>query len=136
MFSIHTNSGKSIKEHSHFQQEYEILLPPGRYFEVIDKMNPGGGLHIIDLQEASPPFKMLVDPFDLSPVPVVLLQSKPVIPEPVIPKPVIPKSVIPKPVTPKPVIPKPVIPKPVIPKPVIPKPVIPKPRKFTSFDKE
>ena len=111
MFSIHTKSGKSIKQHSYFQQEDEILLPPGRYFEVIDKMSPGGGLHIINLQEVSPPFKMLADPFDSGPSPVVLPP-------------------------PKPVIPKPVIPKPVIPKPVIPKPVIPKPRKFTSFDKE
>ena len=79
MFSIQSNSGKSIKEHSYFKQEDEIILPPGRYFEVIDKMNPGGGLHIIHLREISPPLKMLADPFDLSQLKKVLPEPEPVL---------------------------------------------------------
>ncbi|CAF3620013.1 unnamed protein product [Rotaria sp. Silwood1] len=65
MFSIQTASGKCIKAHSYFQQEDEILLAPGRYFEVIDKLSSADGLHIIHIREVSPPYQMLADPFDL-----------------------------------------------------------------------
>ena len=109
MFSIQTSSGKSIKEHSYFQQEDEILLPPGRYFEVVDKMSPGGGLHIIVLREVSPPFKMLADPFDLSQLKEVLPPSKP--------------EITPQAITKSS-------------KPEVSKQVISKSRKFTSFHKE
>ncbi|CAF0923755.1 unnamed protein product [Rotaria sp. Silwood1] len=66
MFSIETNSGKLIREHSYFQHEDEILLPPGRYFKVIDKSSPAQDLHIIHLREIQPPHAMLAEPFDLS----------------------------------------------------------------------
>ena len=79
IFSIQTVSGKSIKEHSYFKHENEILLPPGRHFEVIDKMNSGGGLHIIHLREISPPYQMLADPFDLSQLKKVLPEPEPVL---------------------------------------------------------
>lgn len=66
MFSIETKSGKQIHEHSYFQSEDEILLPPGRYFQVIDKSQPAPNLYIIHLREIQPPFPMLSEPFDLS----------------------------------------------------------------------
>ena len=66
MFSIQTSSGKLIKSHSYFEQEDEILLAPGRFFEVVDKMSPAAGLYIIHIQEIEPPYKMLADPFDLT----------------------------------------------------------------------
>ena len=66
LFSIETSSGKRIQEHSYFQQEEEILLPPDTYFEVIDKVNPAAGLYIIHLRETEPPYQLLVPPFDLT----------------------------------------------------------------------
>jgi hypothetical protein len=75
VFSIETNSGKLIRAHSHFQQEDEILLPPGIYLKVIDKLSSADGLHIIHLQEITPPYKMLADPFDLSQLKQALPQS-------------------------------------------------------------
>jgi hypothetical protein len=83
MFSIETNSGKLIRGHSYFQHEDEILLPPGRYFRVIDKSSPAQGLHIIHLREIQPPHPMLADPFDLS-------ELKHTLPQPIlVPNPVI-----------------------------------------------
>jgi hypothetical protein len=66
MFSIETSSGKVVRGHSYFQQENEIILPPGRYFKVIDKSSPAQDLHIIHLREITPPHPMLADPFNLS----------------------------------------------------------------------
>lgn len=62
MFSIETRSGKQIGEHSYYQNEDEILLPPGRYFKVIDKSSPASDLYIIHLREIRPPYKMLNEP--------------------------------------------------------------------------
>ncbi|CAF1227087.1 unnamed protein product [Adineta steineri] len=66
IFSIQTNSGKLIRAHSYFDNEDEILLPPGIYLKVVGCLNPATDLHIIHLQEIEPPYKMLADPFDLS----------------------------------------------------------------------
>jgi hypothetical protein len=78
MFSIETNSGKSIRGLSHFQHEDEILLPPGRYFKVIDKSSPAQDLHIIHLREIQPPYPMLVEPSFPSKQKNILLQPTPV----------------------------------------------------------
>ena len=77
MFSIETNSGKLIRGHSYFQHEDEILLPPGRYFKVIDKSSPAQDLHIIHLREIQPPHPMLAEPFDLSKLKKTLPPPKP-----------------------------------------------------------
>jgi hypothetical protein len=77
MFSIETHSGKSIRSHSYYQQEDEILLPPGTYLKVVDRCRPAEDLHIIQLREISPPYKMLSDPFDLNQLKQALPQSKP-----------------------------------------------------------
>ena len=76
MFSIETNSGKSIRALSYFQHEDEILLPPGRYLKVIDKSSPAPDLHIVHLREIKPPHPMLVEPFDLSELKHTLPQPK------------------------------------------------------------
>ena len=70
LFSIETSNGRRIRSHSYFQQEDEILLPPGTYLKVVGRMSPAEGLHIIHLQEATPPFQLLTPPFDLSKQPV------------------------------------------------------------------
>ena len=66
MFSIETASGKSIRDLSYYKREQEILLPPGRYFEVRDRSTPATDLHIIHLREIEPPFMLLGNPFGLS----------------------------------------------------------------------
>ena len=65
LFSIETKNGKLMRGHSYFEQEDEIILAPGRYFRVIDKLNPAPDLHIIHLREIASPYPMISDPFDL-----------------------------------------------------------------------
>jgi hypothetical protein len=77
IFSIQTNNGKLISGHSYFENEDEILLPPGIYLKVIDQLSPADGLHIIHLQEIPPPYKMLAEPFDLSQLKQPLPDTKP-----------------------------------------------------------
>jgi hypothetical protein len=77
MFSIETKSGKSVRLHSYYKQEDEILLPPGIYLKVIGIFKPAEGLHIIQLREISPPYKMLADPFDLNQLKQALPESEP-----------------------------------------------------------
>lgn len=64
MFSIETTSGRSIRSHSDFAEEDEILLPPGLYFKVISQMKLGVGLCIIHLREIQPPYQLLASPFE------------------------------------------------------------------------
>ena len=64
LFSIECLNGKNIKPHSYCQDEDEIILLPGFYFEVVSKVGGGNGLHIIHLREVVPPFVLLEPPFD------------------------------------------------------------------------
>jgi len=59
MFTIECYSGKDIRQHSHFQDEVEILLPPGRQFEVVSSLDQGNGLYLIQLKETEPPYPLL-----------------------------------------------------------------------------
>jgi hypothetical protein len=59
MFAIECFSGKDIRQHSHFQDEVEILLPPGRQFEVVSSLDQGNGLYLIQLKETKPPYPLL-----------------------------------------------------------------------------
>ena len=58
-FTIECTSGKDIRQHSYFQSEDEILLPPGRQFQVVSSLNQSGGLYMIQLKEIEPPFPLL-----------------------------------------------------------------------------
>ena len=53
-FTIECTSGKDIRQHSYFAEEEEILLPPGREFQVVGCLNQPGGLHMIQLKEVQP----------------------------------------------------------------------------------
>jgi hypothetical protein len=64
-FTIECTSGKDIRQHSLFQKEDEILLLPGREFQVISSLNQSGGLHMIQLKEIEPPYPLL------EPLPIV-----------------------------------------------------------------
>ncbi|CAF2996617.1 unnamed protein product [Rotaria socialis] len=63
LFNIECKNGKSIKPHSYFNQEDEILLLPGFYFEVVSKVRAANDLYIIQLRELSPPYVLLEPPF-------------------------------------------------------------------------
>jgi hypothetical protein len=58
-FTIECTSGKDIRNHSSIQSEHEILLPPGRQFQVVACLKQSGGLHMIQLKETEPPYPLL-----------------------------------------------------------------------------
>jgi NAD:arginine ADP-ribosyltransferase len=58
-FTIQCTSGKDIRQHSYFADEEEILLPPGREFQVVGCLNQSGGLHMIQLKEVQPVYPHL-----------------------------------------------------------------------------
>jgi hypothetical protein len=63
IFKIDCINGKSIKSHSSYKDENEIILMPGTYFRVIDKYRHADNLHIIHLQEETPPNQLVASPF-------------------------------------------------------------------------
>lgn len=63
LFSIEAINGRSVRSHSHFQVEDEILLLPGTYLEVKSQFNPAPDLHIIHLCQRQPPHDLLEPPF-------------------------------------------------------------------------
>jgi len=64
LFSIETINGRTIRSHSHFTTEDEILLLPGTYFEVKSRLNPAPDLFLIHLQQKIPPHDLLEPPFE------------------------------------------------------------------------
>ncbi|CAF4894569.1 unnamed protein product [Rotaria sp. Silwood1] len=64
LFSIETINGRTIRSHSHFTTEDEILLLPGTFLEVKSQLNPAPDLHIIHLQQRIPPHVLLEPPFE------------------------------------------------------------------------
>ncbi|CAF4331828.1 unnamed protein product, partial [Adineta steineri] len=59
LFTIECDSGKDIRQHSVYQNEDEILLPPGRQFEVIACLPQGKDLCIIQLKETKSPVRLV-----------------------------------------------------------------------------
>jgi hypothetical protein len=57
--TIECTSGKDIQKYSSLPNEDEILLPPGRQFEVVSCLKQSGGLHMIQLKETEPPYPLL-----------------------------------------------------------------------------
>ncbi|CAF4258565.1 unnamed protein product, partial [Adineta steineri] len=64
IFSIEAINAKFIREHAYFKEEDEIVLTPGTYLKVIDKMQPAKDLTIIHLREVMPPFPLVASPLD------------------------------------------------------------------------
>ena len=62
LFSIDAKNARSIRHHSMFAMEDEILLLPGTYLHVISKLNPTKDLTIIQMKEETPPFPLLEHP--------------------------------------------------------------------------
>ncbi|CAF1354256.1 unnamed protein product [Adineta steineri] len=51
IFQIKTRNGKSIREHSHLENDEEILLLPGIVLKVMGTSKQGDGIHVIHLHE-------------------------------------------------------------------------------------
>jgi hypothetical protein len=63
LFSIETFNARSIRAHSHFKTEDEILLLPGTYLEVKSQLKSSADLNIIHLKQIKPPHQLLEPPF-------------------------------------------------------------------------
>ena len=59
LFTIESDTGKDIREHSFFEKEDEILLLPGREFQVLSSLNMDNKLTKIHLKEVQPAFPNL-----------------------------------------------------------------------------
>lgn len=59
MFIIECQSGKNISQHTYFQSEEEVLIPPATRFVVTSCEHHSNGLHMIYLKEIPPPFPLL-----------------------------------------------------------------------------
>lgn len=64
LFSIETTNARTIRAHSHFKVEDEILLLPGTVFEVKSRLNPAPDLYLIHLCQKRPPHDLLDPPFE------------------------------------------------------------------------
>jgi hypothetical protein len=64
LFSVEVCNGRTIRAHSHFVTEDELLLIPGTYMIVQSQFTPAPGLHIIHLKQEIPPEVLLQPPFE------------------------------------------------------------------------
>ena len=62
LFAIECLNGKSIKRHSYFTEEEEVLLLPCTHLQVIGHLTSLENLYIIHLREIPPPFMLLEPP--------------------------------------------------------------------------
>jgi hypothetical protein len=63
MFSIECESGKSIRAHSYYKTEDEVLLLPATRMRVLHHIDNGNDQIIIQLKEIKSPFPLLQPPF-------------------------------------------------------------------------
>lgn len=63
LFSIEAINGRSVRAHSYFVNEDEILLLPGTHMVVQSQLNPAPDLHIIHLKQVIPKETLLELPF-------------------------------------------------------------------------
>mgnify|MGYP001079030179 FL=1 len=64
LFSVEAINGRTIRAHSHFVVEDEILLLPGTQMIVKSRLNPAPDLHIIHLKQLVPQQTLLQPPFE------------------------------------------------------------------------
>jgi hypothetical protein len=63
LFSVEAINGRTIRAHSHFVTEDEILLLPGTHMIVQSQFSPAPDLHIIHLKQIRPEQVLLEPPF-------------------------------------------------------------------------
>ena len=59
LFNVDCNSGRSIKNHSFYLSEDEVLLLAATQFEVVGCLDQGSDLQLIQLKETVPPYPLL-----------------------------------------------------------------------------
>ena len=64
LFSVEAINGRTIRAHSHFVTEDEILLLPGTHMIVQSQFSPGADLHIVHLKQVIPKEVLLEPPFE------------------------------------------------------------------------
>ena len=64
LFSVEVMNGRTIKAHSHFVTEDELLLLPGTHMVVQSQLSPAPELHIIHLKQEIPMITLLEPPFE------------------------------------------------------------------------
>jgi hypothetical protein len=64
LFSVEAINGRTIRAHSHFVTEDEILLLPGTRMIVQSQFSPASDLHIIHLKQVIPEEMLLEPPFE------------------------------------------------------------------------
>jgi hypothetical protein len=64
LFSVEVMNGRTIKAHSHFVTEDEILLFSGTHMIVQSQLNPAPQLYIIHLKQVIPDEMTLEPPFE------------------------------------------------------------------------
>jgi hypothetical protein len=64
LFSVEAINARTVRDHSHFVTEDEILLLPGTYMIVQSQFSPAPDLHIIHLKQVKPNEVLLEPPFE------------------------------------------------------------------------
>jgi hypothetical protein len=64
LFSVEAINGRTVRAHSHFVTEDEILLLPGTHMIVQSQFSPAPDLHIIHLKQIIPEEVLLEPPFE------------------------------------------------------------------------
>jgi hypothetical protein len=64
LFSVEAINGRTVRAHSHFVTEDEILLLPGTHMIVQSQFSPAPDLHIIHLKQVIPEEVLLEPPFE------------------------------------------------------------------------
>lgn len=64
LFSVEAINGRTIRDHSHFVTEDEILLLPGTHMIVQSQLNPAPDLYIVHLKQVKPEETLLEPPFE------------------------------------------------------------------------
>ncbi|CAF3943557.1 unnamed protein product, partial [Didymodactylos carnosus] len=64
LFSVEAVNGRTVRAHSQFDSEDEILLLPGTYMEVQSQFSPAPDLHVVHLKQMKPAQTLLEVPFE------------------------------------------------------------------------
>jgi hypothetical protein len=64
LFSVEAINGRTVRAHSHFVTEDEILLLPGTHMIVQSQLSPASDLHVIHLKQVVPKEVLLEPPFE------------------------------------------------------------------------
>ncbi|CAF4989362.1 unnamed protein product, partial [Rotaria sp. Silwood1] len=65
LFSVEAINGRTVRAHSHFVTEEEILLLPGTHMIVQSQLSPAPDLYIVHLKQVIPEATLLEPPFEV-----------------------------------------------------------------------